>query len=282
MKKAVTILCVYSGDHLCRLEAAVKSVYEQDCVINESIEHKLLIYRDGPVSEDINSFLKKISMRTDTILMKSDQNMGLATGLNTLLTHELVKAADYLFRMDADDISMHVRYSMQIKYLELEPQISLIGTSVTEFNATSSNLRIASTCHDTIIRHLTYKSPIFHPTVCFNLKSIKLCDLHYCASANGYEDLKLWQELAAKGYRFANLRDPLLKFRYSNDTLIRRSNILKIFGEVKQRTSFTLSMSEFHFIEKLKFSILILLRFFGQLLPLRLKKIMWPLLRGMR
>ena len=169
------------------------------------------------------------------------RNSGVAAALQAGLA--LVRAP-LVARMDADDIALPERLALQRAYMDAHPDVDVLGTAVELFQsgpngeanaaaASSSASAGASTAAASassasssstlrVITHpqspalvswaLPFYCPLASPTVMFRAASVR--------DAGGFslgwpsaEDLELWQRMARRGSRMANLPEVLLRLR---------------------------------------------------------------------
>lgn len=171
-------------------------------------------------------------------LQFQSRNSGVAAALQAGLA--LVRAP-LVARMDADDIALPERLALQRAFMDAHPDVDVLGTAVELFRsdpnsgaAASSNAAAgASTAAASalstpapsslrVISHpqspalvswaLPFYCPLASPTVMFRTASVR--------DAGGYslgwpsaEDLELWQRMARRGARMANLPEVLLRLR---------------------------------------------------------------------
>lgn len=116
--------------------------------------------------------------------------------------------------LDADDICDPQRISTQVRYFEQHPEVAVVGTQLaiidTEGRVTGS--RAYPVTHEEIVAAMPRFNPIAQPSVMFRKAAI--------VESGGYsydrfpaEDYELWSRLAVQGIKFANLPEPLLKYR---------------------------------------------------------------------
>ena len=102
-------------------------------------------------------------------------------------------------------------------------------------------------------------TPVAHPTVIMRTEILKKYRYNTNTSAN--EDIDLWFRLISDGYTIENINEPLIKYRITDRTFLRR-NYKKALNEFK---------IYFHNLIKLHgFSLLLIfpvLRFVSRLLP---------------
>ena len=271
-----TLICVYGGDNVDHLSKSLDSIFAQSIFLEVSCRHVVFLHIDGAIDDLLRSYIQTISKIHSFVIVESALNIGLGAGLNKLMSSSLFVNFDYAFRMDADDISVPSRYYKQFKFLKQHPEIAVLGTSIYEFSSTEDgiekvNIRIAPTQSNKIKFDLCYKTPIYHPTVCFNLNNRVISYLKYPDGCFGFEDLALWHSIILDGGNFGNLEEPLLFFRYTSETLLRRSSRKKITSEFFARSKYTRQIKGIKLYLRIYFIFFALLRTFGQMLPIRFK-----------
>ncbi len=230
---AVVAMGVYIGDKPLWVEQAVNSLVYQTYK-----KHVIAIVIDGDVSDEILTFLVDISKKTDNILLiKNDANRGLSVCMNYVVDWTLAnfKSAKYFFRMDADDISEPNRLEKQIHFLQKHAKISILGSGLTEVNELGEKVgqRKLPKKHSEIMRFLPKRCSINHPTVAIRM-SVFEKGFRYRENFMNTQDYFFWVDLAAAGFKFANLSDKLLKFRRVND-FYKRRGLSKSINEFKAR-----------------------------------------------
>lgn len=140
------------------------------------------------------------------------QKIGLAASLN--LGIKLAKA-DLIVRFDSDDICRHDRLAVQIKFLNENPGISVLGSAVEIINFDGKKIgeRLYPILHEEIQKKFVFSSAVAHPTVIFRKKVFDELGCVYDTSFSFSEDLDLWLRLLNKGVKFANLPDALVQHR---------------------------------------------------------------------
>lgn len=136
--------------------------------------------------------------------------------------------------MDADDISYNYRFEEQLRFLEENPMVSVIGGQITEFVGKPSNItgiRFVPESDTDIKRYMKKRCPMNQMSVMFKKKSIE--------DVGGYldwfceEDYYLWIRLALKGYKFANVPYNLVNVRTGYDMSVRRGGWRYFKSEAK-------------------------------------------------
>ena len=117
--------------------------------------------------------------------------------------------------MDADDISKEVRIEKQVKFLEKNKNVDLLGSNREYFgNNNKRRLSKLSSDNNLIKWHLFFSVPIIHPTIMIRADVLK--------SQNGYsekykyaQDYELYTRLSRTS-NFHNLSEALLEYRLHN------------------------------------------------------------------
>ncbi|MEM3362588.1 MAG: glycosyltransferase [Candidatus Aenigmatarchaeota archaeon] len=158
----------------------------------------------------------------------------------------------YIARMDADDIAHPQRLEKQVKFLEKNSHVFLVGASAYVIDQQGKKIgeKIMPIHHEDIFSEYVIFHPIIHSTIMFRNHIIKRVNFYrqYFSSNNDYYTLF---ELINKGYRFENLPDKLVYYRIHsrNDSLrnIKRSffNTLKARVLIIKKYHYPLKASQF-------------------------------------
>jgi len=203
MPAVSVLLPVYNGARF--LNEAVQSILDQTFR-----DFELLAVDDGS-SDDSLAILRNFERQDSRVRVETRENRGLVFTLNQLIS---IAKGQFLARMDADDISMPHRFAEQVDFLQIHPEVQLVGTSVTQINA--AGLKIGHIRSPLDHGHIEAQlldghCPICHPAVMMRAKAI--------AEIGGYreefrdaEDFDLWLRLSEVG-KLANLSESLLLYR---------------------------------------------------------------------
>jgi len=213
-----TLICVYAGDTPELFLAALRSTFDQK--LRPGFESRIFLGVDGPVSEALELVIQQ---HADELFLveRSAVNRGLAKSLNALIKR--LTDEEFVFRMDADDLSLPDRYQAQLDYLACHPDIDILGTAITEVDCTTGEERNVGFCRDPqdAIDNMHRRVPVAHPTVCFRRRVFQAVGGYPMAGTN--EDIALWFECLRAGFKFDNLAQPHLRFRISEGFWKRRS-----------------------------------------------------------
>ncbi|WP_212748092.1 glycosyltransferase [Pseudoalteromonas sp. S3178] len=219
MSKIAVAISVYYKDKATYFEESLDSLFRQS---NKNFDVYLQV--DGSITKELETVIGKYSVYDNFFCDFSLLNKGLAFQLNRAMEKILSSGKyEYIARMDADDICMPNRFDEQVSFLKRRPDIAVLGSSMIEFDHNGNeNNKIMPIEHNELAKNIIKRCPVNHPTVMFNLNSINASDLKYDSSLQNTQDYYLWVDLLKKGYKFANLSQPLLKFRIDENFHERR------------------------------------------------------------
>lgn len=219
-------MCVYGKDNPDWFRTAVNSVVNQ----TKSPDEVVLVV-DGPVPEELDAVIKDFEKNPIFKVIRLEVNKGHGearrTGLNNC-THELVAL------MDADDISAPDRFKKQLALFETNPELTIVGSSITEFVGEPENIvgaRVVETDDAAIKADMKKRCPMNQMTVMFRKSDVE--------KAGGYidwycdEDYYLWLRLLLNGAVFANLPDYLVNVRVGKEMYQRRGGMKYFKSEAK-------------------------------------------------
>ena len=117
--------------------------------------------------------------------------------------------------LDADDVCHPQRISKQVQYFEQHPEVAVVGTqlAIIDADGRTSGSRAYPVGHEEILAALPRYNPIAQPSVMFRKAAIVEAGGYCYDRYPAVEDYELWSRLATQGIKFANLSEPLLKYR---------------------------------------------------------------------
>ena len=175
-------------------------------------------------------------------------------------------------RMDSDDFSEKDRCEKQYNLI-ISEDVSVIGASVAEFVDNIDNIvahKDTIMNHNEIVKRMKYRNPINHPTVMFKKTDVIAAGSYQHWYLN--EDYYLWIRMVLMGYKFANIDEPLVRMRITNETYLRRAG-WEYFITQKKLFDFMLKKK---FINIADYSFNNVVRFVTRLLiPNKLRKVIY-------
>lgn len=264
------LLSVYKKEKPHYLKRSLQSIFDDQTLKPTEI----VLVQDGELTDELYKVISEFQQRVGDILkvIKIEVNQGLANALNEGLKH---CSYELVARMDADDISLPQRFEKQIVYMRNNPDISVCGSFIGEFDDTSEDIKqivkLPVTYEETL-KFVKLRTPIAHP-VAMMRKSV-------IAEVGGYppfpigQDIALWSVLLARGYKLANIPEVLLKIRV-NDSFYRRRS----WEAFKSIIKVSKLQYEEGLIDRKTFVRNVIARFFLRMSPIFLRKIAYKFLR---
>ena len=221
--KIAVILPVYKKDKAEYMSKAIESI-----VLQTYKDIHIFIGVDGPVGEDIESYLKLIENQGKITIVRFEENRGLACVLNDLLDICFKDGYEYIARMDADDISETSRFEKQMAFLEKHPEIDVVGGAINEIDEegkyrgkTIVYPELPQGCRDFFAK----RNPHAHPAVLFRKSFFdKLNGKKYRPEYRQNQDTMLWYDGMMVGTLHANIPDVVLQFRMTDAMFKKRRN----------------------------------------------------------
>ncbi len=151
------------------------------------------------------------------------ENQGLGNALRLALkeaSHSLVA------RMDSDDISFPYRFEQQLECFDSNPELDIVGGSITEFMDRPDNITGVRSVYENdtdIKRDMKKRCAMNHVAVMYKKEAVN--------SAGGYrdwpwnEDYYLWIRMLRKKCTFHNVPYPLVNVRIGNSMSERRGGM---------------------------------------------------------
>ena len=205
----VSVICA-NYNHARYLPDMIDSIHQSTVRPEE-----LIIVDDGSTDNSLEildayshlDYLKVISL---------PENRGQAAALNEALK---LASQKYIMRIDSDDYLDHTRIEKQFTFLEIHPEVAVVGTNVTYFENKTGKL----------INHSNYPigmekiqkrfkgggNGVLHGTVMMRRQALQ--KLRYNPGVEPSTDYELFSRMTREGYRFQNLRESLTFMRIYRD-----------------------------------------------------------------
>lgn len=200
------LMSVYNDERFLR--ESISSILNQDCS-----DFEFLIFDDAS-SDRSWDILQEFVRKDDRIrLFHNEKNIGLTATLNRGLEKAMGK---YIARMDADDISLPNRFSLQYQFLEEHPEIFLCSGATEMIDESGNSLRILEPIleESALQKRLEKKCCLQHPSIFFRKSDIRYREKFLYA-----QDYDLYTRILTSGKRISCLSDLLLKYRVRKTSL---------------------------------------------------------------
>lgn len=226
------LMSVYKGDKPKFFSRALESIGPEQTMAPDEI----VIVQDGPISSELLKVIDRYKKTSgiNVVDVRLNKNVGLAAALNKGLS---VIDSKYVVRMDSDDIALPDRINLQVKYMENNESIDVLGTYIQEIDENGNVITPLvkyPTDHEGIVEAFKIRNPIVHPST--------ICRKSFFDGVGGYseavrlgQDALLWSVGIREGYRFANLDQVSLKFRRDSEFMKRRGGVKTALNFLKLR-----------------------------------------------
>lgn len=232
-------LPVYNSERF--LKDAIQSILNQTLK-----DFRLIIIDDGSTDNSIATIKSFNDPRIELVV--ENQNLGLPYRLNQIAK---MSNSKYLARMDADDIMHPEKLEKQLKVLESNPEIDVLGTNAYSIDKSNSIQGIRLKYSEKEI--LKKVKGFIHPTIVAKTEWFK--NNPYDVKATRIEDAELWHRTVDKS-NFSIITQPLLFYREFGINYYKRyqNGISAMFYVAKKNFKNKDFKSSFHwFCKGLKF-----------------------------
>lgn len=210
---------VYNAAHY--LDEAIVTILSQSFK-----DFELLAINDGSSDNSID-ILREYAARDKRVRVIDQQNTGIVGVLNRGINEA---RADYIARMDSDDISFPRRFEQQVAILDAQPDVVLVCGDFEVIDEDSEFLyRELLPPEDSDIKRAMYlRNPIAHGSVMFRKGAAIKAGL-YTEGIGPIEDYDLWARLAKQGM-FASTQTALYRWRMNRQgiTLSKNKMVLEL------------------------------------------------------
>lgn len=184
-----------------------------ESVLTQSFKNYELIIIDDGSSDRTNEVISRYTARDSRIVaLKNPANLGIAATRNHGLK---IATGKYVAWQDADDISMPDRLQVQVDFLDLHPDVGIVGGNLEIFSGNSVVEMRKYPEEDSEIRKCIYKySPIAQPSAMIRADLFKRAG-NYDLKLPPAEDLDMTFRIGAFS-KLANLPVTLIKYRISD------------------------------------------------------------------
>lgn len=224
------LMSVYKKEKSEFLDESLKSIESQTIMPNQ-----IVLVEDGPLTLELYKVIKHHKLMYDGLydIVRGKQNQGLGSALR--LGTNKVKG-EWIARMDSDDIAVPNRFELQLREIIANPNLSLLGGQVDEFETSIENVvghRDVPLYEKKIRQFLKWRNPFNHPTVM--IKKNILQSVGGYDSQGKLEDYFLWVKIISNGNVFKNLPKILVHMRVDDGMYKRRGEIKNVKYILKLR-----------------------------------------------
>ena len=187
-------------------------------ILNQTYsDFEFLILDDGS-TESSHDLIDSFNDRRIKYIYIAD-NRGAAEARNNLMA---IARGEYIAIMDSDDVSLPTRFEKQVKYLDENAGVSVLGTYFERFPEKKIEKFITEPKYFDILKN----NCIANPTVMYRRSDFEKYNLHYTPNIV-CEDYEMWSR-AIRCLKIVNLPEVLLKYRWHGENIsIKKSDKTK-------------------------------------------------------
>lgn len=191
------------------VKEAVQSILSQD---HENFE--CIIIDDGSTDAS-GDILRELAGKDTRIRLIQRENRGLIATLNEGLS---LARAPFIARMDADDVSLPNRLTLQVERMMQEPDLAVLGGGIRYMDAAGRVGRaVAYPVGSKVDAALLWGAPVAHPATMLRAEAAKSVG-GYPAAFPHAEDYAFWLRLREQG-RIDNLSQTILHYRVHGQSM---------------------------------------------------------------
>lgn len=199
-----------------------KPEYLRECIesiLNQTFQDfEFIILNDSPDNQEIEDIVLSYDDKRIRYV-KNDENMGISKARNKLV--ELSRGI-YLAIFDHDDISHKTRLEKQVKFLDQNPYVGVVGTWAHWFGKRDFVRKNPEYDTDIKIR-LTDVCAIMHTSAMIRKSVLVDNNIKYQEQYTPAEDYRLWGQLMAYT-DFYNIQEVLVEYRCQDENTSRRQH----------------------------------------------------------
>jgi len=188
--------------------------------------NEIVLVIDGVITDDLEEIVSswKSRLKHELTIVRLENNIGLASALNEGLKY---CKYDYVARMDTDDICYSERFEKQLDFFKNNPNCDILGSYAQKINISGESFEIIKVpTQNKEIHKLVWTCPFIHPSVMFKKQSILKAGGYNPNSGPRQDDYELWFRCSQAGFNLANLPEPLIYYRFSDENI--KKNNLKV------------------------------------------------------
>jgi glycosyltransferase involved in cell wall biosynthesis len=198
-----------------------------DSVLQQTFSELELLVIDDASTDQTPQILTEWSRRDGRIRVLRQHDRGLVAALN----YGLAEARGPLMaRLDADDLAAPERLERQIRILDNDPRIGLLGSwaqRIDEHGQSRGNLR-PETRPEKLVDILTHANPFIHSSITLRTEIARGLG-GYRAVFEAAEDYDLWLRMS-EVTSLANLPEPLVQYRRHGSNVTAQKAVRQSFS----------------------------------------------------
>lgn len=225
------------------LVSVIMPVYNGSCFVAEAIESvinqtyknlEIIIVNDGSTDSTlrvIKHFKDLYPRKIKAISYIKNQGESAAANIGFAASR-----GEYIARMDGDDISYPDRIKKQVKFMEANPELIVLGSQADVINEKGelTGKKTFPQYHPSIYRDYGFYHPMMHPSCMFRRSLLPKKDKLWENSHEPNDDYYTLFGLLRFG-KFANLPEPLIAYRLHGNNKSLQNARKKVFSAMRVR-----------------------------------------------
>ncbi|MDD2891807.1 MAG: glycosyltransferase [Candidatus Gracilibacteria bacterium] len=187
-----------------------------DSILNQTFTDFEFIISDDGSSDGSKEIIKSYAEKDNRVIfLDNPKNRGIVDNLNDCLA---IAKGEYIAIMESDDISISERFAEQIKYLDKNPDISLIGSwgDIIDENGVIQGgmtpIGDYNKIYEMVSNLKTFSSSFINPSVMFRKKILNKTG-KYDKKYDFIQDYEFFTRVILMGIKVENLSLILIKYR---------------------------------------------------------------------
>lgn len=241
---------------------ALQSIVNQTLMPNE-----IVIVKDGALTEELEAVIEKYVSKYSHLfnIVTLEENIGQGKARNAGL---MACKYNIVALMDSDDIARKDRFEIQIKYMEQNPDVDVVGSFITEFENNPQvieSIKAVPLTHENIYNFGKWRSPMNNMTIVY--KKDKVLNVGGYNSFNFGEDYLLFAKMLVNGCKFYNFESCLVNARAGSRMLAKRVG----WNRIKQEFLLFYELKKMGYINNYQFVRNVSLKFLLRVIPIWLR-----------
>ena len=200
------VMPVYNGEKF--LKEAIESILNQTYKDFEF----LIVYDES--TDGTLSIIQEFQEQDARVVLINGDKEGISGALNKGIKKS---KGDYIARMDADDVSLSIRFEKQISHMQsLGLDICGGHSLLIDSDGKINGIGIMPRSHDLCGLSMMFMVPFAHSSVMILKHFLTDSSLKYIGK---YEDFDLWARMFSAGAKFGNVDDMVIKYRVLDESL---------------------------------------------------------------
>lgn len=155
---------------------------------------------------------------------RNPANLGIAGASNTALA---LAGGEYVAIMDADDVMMPERLARQVAFLDANPGIAVCGSELEMFGGEVGRTNPPAGDSDIKANFVDAAGNIANPSAMFRRDFVMTHGLRWNTTYATAADFAFWIDCMRAGAVFANLKEPLVRYRRHAASITQRQEITR-------------------------------------------------------